>query len=98
MVVATRPLAGRDRYRSGQLLPSLGVQSDTSVNLVDLDVPPYSDPAALSRYAAVLLAQDGVDFPGPLDAAWLRYREDTTCGAGANVVASRADKTSLSAH
>ena len=76
VVVATRPMAGGDRYQYGQLLPSLGVQSASSDNLVDLDVDPYADEAALVRYAGSLLAQDGVAHPVPPAAAWSAYRKD----------------------
>ncbi len=74
VAVATRPLAVGNPYTPGGLLPALGVTSRGDRNLVDLDSDTYIDPAGLHRFAAALLAQDGMDRPGPPGAAWTHYR------------------------
>ena len=53
---------------------ALGVTTRDDRNLVDLDSSTYLDPDGLRRFAAALLAQDGMDRPGPPGAAWTQYR------------------------
>ena len=73
IAVATRPLAAGNPYAPGGLLPALGVTA-SDPNLVDLDSDAYFDLDGLRQFAAVLLAQDGTDRPGPPGAAWTQYR------------------------
>jgi hypothetical protein len=74
VAVATRPLAAGNPYAPGGLLPALGVTTRDAHNLVDLDSGTYLDTDGLRRFAAALLAQDGMDRPGPPGAAWTQYR------------------------
>ena len=98
VAVATRPLAAsdRERYLPGGLLAALGVTAPDSPNLVDLDTDRYFDPAGLEQFAGALLAQDGVDRPGPPGRAWTHYRTDVQLrGRVARVVARRAGRNYL---
>ena len=58
----------------GGLLPALGVAARDDRHLVDLDSDTYFDLEGLRQFAAALLAQDGMDRPGPPRAAWTQYR------------------------
>ena len=98
VAVATRPLAvGNPQALSG-LLPSLGVSTRDDRNLVDLDDDSYFDPYSLREFAAALLAQDGMDHPGPPGAAWTQYRaRHEVRGRLAAVIAERAGRNFLAA-
>ena len=74
VAVATRPLTAEDPYTPGGLLAALGVTTGDDHNLVDLDSDTYFDVDGLRELAAVLLAQDGMDHPGPDSMAWTQYR------------------------
>ena len=74
VAVATRPLAAGTPYAPGGLLAAFGVTTRDARNLVDLDSGTYLDLDGLRRFAAALLAQDGMDRPGPPGAAWTQYR------------------------
>ena len=74
VAVATRPLAAGNRYAPGGLLVALGITTRDDHNLVDLDSDTYLDLDGLRQFAAALLAQDGMDRPGPPGAAWTHYR------------------------
>lgn len=96
VTVATRALAVGDPYGPGALLPSLGVRSADSPALVDLQTDLYFDPVGLQEFAAALLAQDGVDRPGPPGAAWERYRADAALRERmARAIADRAQRNYL---
>jgi hypothetical protein len=69
VAVATRPLAAGNRYAPGGLLAALDVTTRDDHNLVDLDSSTYLDLDDVRRFAAALLAQDGMDRPGPSGAA-----------------------------
>jgi V8-like Glu-specific endopeptidase len=74
VVVATRTMAVGHPFAQGGLLPSLGMATRDDPNLIDLDSDTYFDLDGLRRFAAALLAQDGMDHPGPPGAAWMQYR------------------------
>ena len=74
VAVATRTMAVRSPFAPGGLLPSLGVTASDDHNLIDLDTDTYFDLEGLRQFAAALLAQDGMDHPGPPGAAWTQYR------------------------
>ena len=74
IAVATRPLTLGNLYTPGGLLLALGVSACGDHSLVDLDSDTYFDADGLRRFAAALLAQDGMDHPGPPGAAWTQYR------------------------
>ena len=74
VAVATRPLTVGNPYMPGGLLAGLGVTTRDDHNLVDLDSDTYFDLHGLRQFAAALLAQDGMDHPGPPGAAWMQYR------------------------
>ena len=74
VAVATRPLAARDPYAPGGLLPRLGVTTRDDHNLVDLDSNTYFDLDGLRQFAAALLTQDQIDPPSPSDGSWRQYR------------------------
>ena len=74
VAVATRTLAVGDPFAPGGLLPALGVATRGDHNLIDLDSDTYFDLEGLRQFAAALLAQDGMDHPGPPGAAWMQYR------------------------
>ena len=74
VAVATRPLTVGDPRAPGGLLSGLGVTACDDRSLIDLDSDTYFDPDDLRQFAAALLAQEGMDHPGPPDAAWTQYR------------------------
>ena len=74
VAVATRTMAASNPFAPGGLLPSLGVTARDDDNLVDLDSDTYFDLEGLRQFAAALLAQDGMDRPGPPGGAWAQYR------------------------
>ena len=74
VAVATRPMAAGSPFAPGGLLPALGVTTRDDHNLIDLDSDTYFDLEGLRQFAAALLAQDGMDHPGPPGAAWTQYR------------------------
>ena len=74
VAIATRPLAVGNAYARGGLLDVLGVTTRNDRNLLDLDSDTYFDLDGLRQFAAALLAQDGMDYPGPPGAAWTQYR------------------------
>lgn len=90
VVVATRPLSGRDRHAPGTLLYSLGASSAAGGNLVDLDTDTYFDAAGLRAFAAAVLTQD---LPG---GSWTSYRTDSgLTGRLAAAVGERAGNNHL---
>ena len=96
VAVATRPLAAGNPYAPGGLLPALGVTTRDDHNLIDLDSDTYFDLDGLRQFAAALLAQDGMDHPGPPGAAWTQYRaRPAVCDRLAAVIAERAGRNFL---
>ena len=96
VAVATRTLAVGDPFAPGGLLPSLGVTARDDHNLVDLDSDTYFDLEGLRQFAAALLAQDGMDHPGPPGAAWSQYRaRHAVCDRLAAVIADQAGRNFL---
>ena len=96
VTIATRPLAAGNPYVPGGLLASLGVTTRDARNLVDLDDDAYFDLDGLRQFAAALLAQDGMDHPGPPDAAWTRYRAGPAArDRMASLIAERAGRNYL---
>ena len=96
VVVASRPLSPAGPYASDSLLREFGVEGPDADNLIDLDQPDYFAPADLERFAAVLLTQEGVRYPGPAGRAWEQYRRQPDLRDRlARVVASRANKNFL---
>ena len=96
VAVATRPLTAGNPYQPGGLLPTLGVTARDAPNLVDLDSDFYFDLEGLCEFAAALLAQDGMDHPGPPGAAWTRYRTKPAVRSQlAAVIAERARRNFL---
>ena len=96
VAVATRTMAAGNPFTPGGLLPALGVASRDDHNLVDLDSDTYFDLDGLRQFAAALLAQAGMDHPGPPSAAWTRYRaQHGVCGRLATVIAERAGRNFL---
>ena len=96
VAVATRTMAVGGPFVPGGLLPSLGVAARDDRNLIDLDSDTYFDLEGLRQSAAALLAQDGVDHPGPPGAAWTRYRaQPAVCDRLAAVIAERAGRNFL---
>lgn len=67
VVVATR------RGTGGRLLARLRGPDSGSDTMVDLDSDKYADPEALAAFAFRLLAQEGVERPGPGNGAWREY-------------------------
>ena len=74
VAVATRTMAVGSLFAPGGLLPALGVTTRDDPNVIDLDSDTYFDLDGLRQFAAALLAQDGMDHPGPPGAAWTQYR------------------------
>ena len=74
VAVATRPLAAANPFAAGGLLAALGVNISGDHNLIDLDSDTYFDLGGLREFAGALLAQSGMDNPGPPSAAWTQYR------------------------
>ena len=96
VAVATRTLAAGSPFAQGGLLSSLGVAARDDHNLIDLDTDAYFDLEGLRQFAAALLAQDGMDRPGPPGAAWIQYRaQQGACGRLAAVIAERAGRNFL---
>ena len=96
VAVATRTTAVGNPFAPGGLLPSLGVTARDDHNLIDLDSDTYFDPGGLRQFAAALLAQDGMDHPGPPCTAWTQYRaQQGVCDRLAAVIAERAGRNFL---
>ena len=96
IAVATRPLTASNPYAPGRPLPALGVDARSGHNLVNLDSDTYFDLDGLRRFAAALLAQEGMDYPGPPGAAWTQYRaRHAVCDRLAAVIADRAERNFL---
>ena len=96
VAVATRTMAVGSPFAPGGLLPSLGVTTGDDHSLVDLDRDLYFDLEGLRQFAAALLAQDGMDRPGPPGAAWTQYRaRHGVCDRLAAVIAERAGRNFL---
>ena len=96
VAVATRTMAAGNPFAPGGLLPALGVTARDDHNLIDLDSDTYFDLDGLRQFAAALLAQDGMDHPGPPGAAWTQYRaRHGVCDRLAAVIAERAGRNFL---
>ena len=96
VAVATRTMAVGSPFAPGGLLPALGVTTRDDHNLIDLDSDTYFDLEGLRQFAAALLAQDGMDHPGPPGAAWTQYRaRHGVCDRLAAVIAERAGRNFL---
>ena len=96
VAVATRPLAAGSPFAPGGLLPALSVNAPDARNFIDLDSDTYFDIEGLRQFAAALLAQDGMDHPGPPGTAWTRYRaRHTVRDRLAAVIAERAGRNFL---
>ena len=96
VAVATRTMAVGNPFAPGGLLPALGVTARDDHNLIDLDSDTYFDLEGLRQFAAALLAQDGMDHPGPPGAAWTQYRaRHGVCDRLAAVIAERAGRNFL---
>ena len=96
VAVATRTMAVENPFAPGGLLPALGVGARDDHNLIDLDSDTYFDLEGLRKFAAALLAQDGMDHPGPPGTAWTQYRtRPGVCGRLATVIAERAGRNFL---
>ena len=96
VAVATRTMAVGSPFAPGGLLPALGVTTRDDHNLIDLDSDTYFDLDGLRQFAAALLAQDGMDHPGPPGAAWTQYRaRHGVCDRLAAVIAERAGRNFL---
>ena len=96
VAVATRPLAVANPYMPGGLLAALGIATSDDYNLVDLDSDTYFDLDGLRRFAATLLARDGMDQPGPDGRAWTQYRtQPAVCDRLAAKIAERAGRNFL---
>ena len=96
VAVATRTMAVGNPFAPGGLLPALGVTTRDDHNLIDLDSDTYFDLEGLRQFAAALLAQDGMDHPGPPGAAWTQYRaRHAVCDRLAAVIAERAGRNFL---
>ena len=96
VAVATRTMAVGNPFAPGGLLPALGVTTRDDHNLIDLDSDTYFDLEGLRQFAAALLAQDGMDHPGPPGAAWTQYRaRHGVCDRLAAVIAERAGRNFL---
>ena len=96
VAVATRTMAVGDPFAPGGLLPALGVTARDDHTLIDLDSDTYFDLEGLRQFAAALLAQDGMDHPGPPGAAWTQYRaRPRVSDRLAAVIAERAGRNFL---
>ncbi|WP_406063046.1 hypothetical protein [Micromonospora sp. NBC_00860] len=90
VVVATRPLGGRERHAPGTLLYSLGASSAAGANLIDLDADTYFDAAGLRAFAAAVLTQG---LPG---GSWSSYQTDPALtGRLATAIGERAGSNYL---
>jgi WD40 repeat protein/V8-like Glu-specific endopeptidase len=74
VAVATRTMAAGSPFAQSGLLPALGVTARDDHNLIDLDSDTYFDLEDLGQFAAALLSQEGMEYPGPPGAAWTLYR------------------------
>ena len=96
VAVATRTMAVGNPFAPGGLLPALGVTARDDHNLIDLDSDTYFELQGLRQFAAALLAQDGMDHPGPPGAAWTQYRaRHAVRDRLAAVIAQRAGRNFL---
>src|SRR5262249_17241562 len=96
VAVATRPMAVGNPFAPDGLLTILGVTGRDDHSLIDLDNDTYFDLEGLRQFAAALLAQDGMDRPGPPGAAWTQYRaQPGACTGLAAVIAERAERNFL---
>ena len=96
VAVATRTMAVGNPFAPGGLLSSMGVTTRDDYNLIDLDSDTYFDLEGLRQFAAALLAQDGMDHPGPPGAAWTQYSaRPGVCDRLAAVIAERAGRNFL---
>ena len=96
VAVATRTMAAGNPFAPGGLLPALGVTCRDDHNFIDLDSDTYFDLDSLRQFAAALLAQGGMDHPGPPGAAWMQYRaRHGVCDRLAAVIAERAGRNFL---
>jgi WD40 repeat protein/V8-like Glu-specific endopeptidase len=96
VAVATRTMTVGSPYAPGGLLPALGVTARDDDNVIDLDSDTYFDLEGLRQFAAALLAQDGMDNPGPPGAAWTQYRARREVRDRlADVIAERAGRNFL---
>ena len=96
IAIATRTMAVGNSFAPGGLLPALGVGTRDDRNVIDLDSDTYFDLEGLRQFAAALLAQDGMDHPGPPGAAWTHYRDRPgVCDRLATVIAERAGRNFL---
>ena len=96
VAVATRTMTVGSPFSQGGLLPALGATARDDPNLIDLDSDAYVDLDGLRQFAAALLAQDGMDHPGPPGAAWTQYRaQPAVCDRLGAVVAERAGRNFL---
>ena len=96
VAVATRPLTAGNPFAPDGLLPSLGVAARDDHSLIDLDNDTYFDLEGLRQFAVALLAQDGMDHPGPPGSAWMQYRaQHGVCDRLAAVIAERAGRNFL---
>ena len=96
VAVATRTMTVGNPFAPGGLLCSLGVTARDDHNLIDLDSDTYFDLEGLLQFAAALLAQDGMEHPGPPGAAWTQYRaRHGVCDRLAGVIAQRAGRNFL---
>ncbi len=96
VAVATRTMAASNPFAPDGLLPLLGVTTRDDHNFIDLDSDTYFDLDGLRQFAAALLAQDGMDYPGPPGAAWAQHRaRHGVCDRLAAVIAERAGRNFL---
>ena len=96
VALATRPLTAGNPFAPGGLLAALGVTTNDDHSLVDLDSDTYFDIEGLRQFAAALLAQDGMDHPGPPGTAWTQYRaRPAVRDRLAAVIAERAGRNFL---
>ncbi len=96
VAVATRTMAAGNPFAPGGLLSDLGVATCDDHSLIDLDSDIYFDLEGLYQFAGALLAQDGMDHPGPPGAAWTQYRaRPPVCDRLAAVIAERAGRNFL---
>ena len=96
VAAATRTMAVGNPFAPGGLLTSLGVATRDDHNLIDLDSDTYFELEGLRQFAAALLAQDGMDRPGPPGAAWTQYRaRHGVCDRLAAAIAERAGRNFL---
>ncbi len=96
VVVATRPMSPGGLSAPDSLLRRFGIDGLDADNLINLDDSAYYDDADLERFAAALLSQHGVRYPGPAGRAWQHYRRDAGLRDRlAGLVAARAKRNFL---